>query len=255
MTDGIVIQARSGSTRMPAKILLPFDGRETILDMVIENIRRDNPGVVIVVATTTNEADDRIAGMALRHGVKCYRGSENDVLGRFIGAADTYGLDRIIRVCSDNPFLQTASFRQLIGTADAHPEADYVAYAFPDGRPTIKSHLGLYAELATVSALRRAAAAMTGDRDEKLYREHVTIYLYTHPDTFTLAFMPLPDALRERTDLRLTLDTPSDFRLLNELYRRLHDETDGSLASLIALVDSNADYGRIMKQNIAQNEK
>ena len=255
MTDGIVIQARSGSTRMPAKILLPFDGEDTILDIVIENIKCDNPGVAVIVATTQSPADDRIEALALRHGVKCFRGSENDVLGRFLGAADAYGLDRIIRVCSDNPFLQTASFAALIAGADAHPEADYVAYAFPDGRPIIKSHLGLYAELATVDALRRAATSMVGDVDEKLYREHVTIYLYTHPDAFRLELLPLPEELRSRTDLRLTLDTPSDFSLLNELYRRLHTETDATLASPIKLVDSNQAYGRIMRQNIAQNEK
>lgn len=251
MTDGIVIQARSGSTRMPAKILLPFCCSETILDIIIEKIKRSCPDLPVIVATTENLSDDRIAEVARAHGVGCFRGSEDDVLSRFIGAADEFGLDRLIRVCSDNPFLQTDSFPALFAAADVNPGADYVAFAFPGGRPTIKSHLGLYAELATTDALRRAAAAT----QEKLYREHVTIYLYTHPEEFTSVYMPLPPALRDRTDLRLTLDTPSDFALLQELYSRLGAETDTSLPSLLQLVDSNPDYGRIMKQNIAQNEK
>lgn len=251
MNDGIVIQARSGSTRMPAKILLPFCGEQTILDIILTRIMEANPGLPVVVATTAKPQDDCIAALAIRHGAKVFRGPEDDVLARFIGAAELFGLDRIIRVCSDNPFLQAGSFAEMFATADANPGADYVAYAFPGGRPTIKSHLGLYAELATVDALRRAARAT----DEKLYREHVTIYLYTHPDEFRCVFLPLPEALRQRTDIRLTLDTPSDFRLLNELYTRLHAETDASLRALLSMTDSNPEYHRIMKQNILQNEK
>lgn len=255
MNDGIVIQARSGSTRMPAKILRPFDGERTILDIIIGNICRDNPGKTVVVATTTRDADDAIAAVAVRHGVEVFRGSEDDVLDRFIGAADAFGLDRIVRVCSDNPMLQTGSFAALFAESDRHPEAGYVAFAFPDGRPTIKSHLGLYAELATVEALRHAALLCTGDADEKLYREHVTIYLYTHPQHFRLSFLPLPPVLRHRTDIRLTVDTPSDFSLLHELYSALSSNGDMSPEAMLRLVDANPEYGRIMKQNIAQNEK
>lgn len=255
MNDGIVIQARSGSTRMPAKILVPFDGNDTILDIIIENIKRDNPGKTVVVATTIREADKAIESKAVDHGVECFRGDEDDVLGRFIGAADRFGLDRIIRVCSDNPLLQTASFGVLFAESDRHPEADYVAYAFPDGRPTIKSHLGLYAELATTDALRRAAAMCESAPEGKLWREHVTIALYSNPQLFRLDFMLLPAALRERTDIRLTVDTPSDFRLLSELYRTLRAGNDTSPEAMLRLVDANPEYGRIMKENIAKNEK
>ena len=248
--DGIVIQARSGSTRMPAKILRPFDGDTRIIDIIIEKIKTSCPDTPIVVATTDNPADDTIAEIAAGHGVECWRGSEDDVLGRFIGAAEHFGFDRIIRVCSDNPFLLTDSFPAMFD-CQSRSGADYVGYCFPDGRPTIKSHLGLFAELATTDALRRAAAAT----DEKLYREHVTIYLYTHLEEFSVELMPLPDFLQTRTDLRLTLDTPEDFALLSELYRRHRDETDGSPRALVALVDSNPAYGSVMKENIARNEK
>ncbi|MDE6497960.1 MAG: aminotransferase [Muribaculaceae bacterium] len=249
-TDGIVIQARSGSTRMPAKILRPFDGDLRIIDILLERIKAANPGRRVVLATTTAPADDVLEQVARDHGTDCFRGSEEDVLDRFLGAADTFELERIVRVCSDNPFLQAGSFDAMFDRQTA-TGADYVGFAFPDGRPTIKSHLGLYAELATTDALRRAAAAT----QEKLYREHVTIYLYTHPDQFKLSLLPLPGILSTRTDLRLTLDTPADFALLKELYRRLGSETDGSLGALVALVDSDSRYARIMKQNIEQNEK
>lgn len=248
--DGIVIQARSGSTRMPAKILLPFSGEKRIIDIVIDNIKRECPGKRIVLATTVNPADDVLEEAAHRHGIDCFRGSEENVLSRFIGAADKFGLRRLIRVCSDNPFLDASSFRKMFELQE-ETGADYVCFAFPDGRPTIKSHLGLFAELATTDALRKAASLTS----EKLNIEHVTIYLYTHPETFSIARLPLPDFLKRRTDLRLTLDTPSDFRLLNELWERVKNETDGSLEAIVNLADGNPEYGSIMKANILQNEK
>ncbi len=249
--DGIVIQARTGSTRMPAKIMQPFaPNGDTILDIIIEKTKKSCPGKTIVLATTTNPADDVLEQVAARHGIGCFRGSENDVLSRFIGAADAFGLGRLVRVCSDNPFLDTDSFEAMFECQTA-TGADYVGYAFPDGRPTIKSHLGLYGELATTAALRRAAAAT----DESLYHEHVTIYLYTHPEEFRIELIPLPEILQQRTDIRLTLDTPSDFELLHELYARHTAQPGASTETLIALVDSNPAYGAIMKQNIAQNEK
>jgi len=253
-TDGIVIQARSGSTRMPSKILLPFNGEERIIDIVIENIKKSCPGKRVVLATTVNPADDILESIASEHGVDCFRGSEEDVLSRFLGAAEKFGLRRILRVCSDNPFLLTDSFPAMFRKQE-ETGADYTAYAFPDGRPTIKSHIGLFAELATVDALRSAMRLTEDDTDRKLYREHVTIYLYTHPSLFDISFMELPEILKKRTDLRLTLDTPSDFALLSELYRKLHQDADTSPEALIRLIDSNPKYGRIMKENIANNEK
>lgn len=248
--DGIVIQARSGSTRMPSKILRPFDGDKRIIDIILEAIKRSCPSATIVLATTDNPADDTLEAVARRHGVECFRGPEEDVLARFIGAAERFGIDRLIRVCSDNPFLQTDTFYTLFKAHDAS-RADYVAYGFPDGRPTIKSHLGLFAELTTLDALRRVAAST----DEKLYREHVTIYEYTHPEQFKIELLPLPEFLQARLDLRLTLDTPSDFALLSKLYTLHRDTTDRSLKALVDLVDSTPAYGEIMKHNIEENEK
>lgn len=251
MTDGIVIQARSGSTRLPAKILLPFTEGRRIIDILLENIRRSCPDMKIVLATTVNPADDGIARIAEEAGVDCFRGSEENVLERFIGAAEAFGIDRLIRVCSDNPFLRTDTFDELFRFHDSVPEADYVAFAFPDGRPTIKSHLGLYAELTTADALRRIARLT----DEKLYLEHVTIYMYTHPEEFKCRYLPLPEAVRERHDIRLTLDTPSDFDILRRLYEQFGAQPDRSVEALVTLIDSDPDYGRIMKQNIQQNSK
>lgn len=250
MKDGIIIQARTGSTRLHNKILLPFYGEQRIIDILIANIKQACPDKCIVLATTNRPQDDVLAETARQAGILSFRGDEDNVLDRFIRAAETFNLDRFIRVCSDNPFLRPDSFRAFFEEHDARP-ADYIAYGFADGRPTIKSHLGLFAELTTADALRRAAAAT----QEKLYIEHVTIYLYTHPEAFSVRLLPLPDELEGRLDLRFTLDTMEDFTLLQELYVAFCEQTDHSIHALLRLVETHPEYRVKMLENIAKNEK
>lgn len=250
MKDGIIIQARTGSTRLHNKILLPFYGEQRIIDILISNIKQACPDKTIVLATTNRPQDDVLAEVARQAGILCYRGDEDNVLDRFIRAAQAFGIDRFIRVCSDNPFLRPDNFRVFFKEHDACP-ADYIAYGFADGRPTIKSHLGLFAELTTTDALRRAAAAT----QEKLYIEHVTIYLYTHPEEFKVRLLPLPDGLEGRFDLRFTLDTMEDFTLLQELYATFYEKTDRSVHALLQLVKAHPEYREKMLENIARNEK
>lgn len=250
MKDGIIIQARTGSTRLPNKILLPFYGKQTILNILIGNIRKHCPDKCIVLATTTRKQDDILEQAALDAGISCYRGSEDNVLNRFIGAAKAFGLDRFIRVCSDNPFLCTDTFSEMFQQHTLQP-ADYIGYGFANGTPTIKSHLGLFAELTTTDALQRVELAT----QEKLYIEHVTIYMYTHPQQFAVRLLPLPAHLEGRFDLRFTLDTPEDFALLSSLYATFAQSADRSIGALLQLVEGNAEYRDRMLLNIASNEK
>ena len=156
MKDGIIIQARTGSTRLHNKILLPFYGEQRIIDILIANIKQACPDKCIVLATTNRPQDDVLAETARQAGILSFRGDEDNVLDRFIRAAEVFGINRFIRVCSDNPFLRPETFNTFFAEHNFCP-ADYIAYGFADGRPTIKSHLGLYSELTTIDALRRAA--------------------------------------------------------------------------------------------------
>ena len=110
MKDGIIIQARTGSTRLHNKILLPFYGGQRIIDILIGNIKQACADKTIVLATTDRSQDDILAEVAREAGICCYRGDEDNVLDRFIRAAATFNLDRFIRVCSDNPFLRPTAF-------------------------------------------------------------------------------------------------------------------------------------------------
>ena len=107
------VQARVGSSRLPNKILLPFYNGKNILELLIEKLQQvENTGVII--ATSTNPNCDPIEAIAQKKGAICFRGSEDDVLQRFIDAAEKNQVNQLIRVCSDNPFLDLHGLRELV---------------------------------------------------------------------------------------------------------------------------------------------
>ena len=105
---------------------LPFYGEQRIIDILIENIRRACPDKQVILATTVRPQDDVLEQVARGAGIDCFRGDEDNVLGRFIRAAEAFGLDRFIRVCSDNPFLRPDTFQTFFDAFDKEP-ADYIA--------------------------------------------------------------------------------------------------------------------------------
>src|ERR1700722_5916822 len=112
-----IIQARSGSKRLPNKILLPFYNNETILDIQIDNLLKYFPESSIILATTINKADDVVEEKyAGNSRLKIYRGEEDNVLKRFIGAAKAFKVQHIVRVCADNPFLSMAYCKAMVDT-------------------------------------------------------------------------------------------------------------------------------------------
>ena len=98
---GIIIQARTGSTRLPSKMILPFYGNDGILSILLSRLTQCKLADSIIVATTSSSPDDAICDLVREHRVKCFRGDENDVLDRFIQAARYYGISKIIRICAD----------------------------------------------------------------------------------------------------------------------------------------------------------
>lgn len=207
-----IIQARSGSTRLPNKILRPFYEGKCILDLMLEKLSLiDNTDVL--VATTSNQRDDLIACMAKDHGVRCFRGSENDVLDRFILAADRNNVQKIIRICSDNPFLDVDSMKQLLETIQKNPKAEYISFNV-NGTPSIKTHYGFWAEYVTLDALKKVRKLT----DEPLFHEHVTNYIYSHPDDFNIVWINVGQELVKDLPIRLTIDTESDFINAQKIY-------------------------------------
>lgn len=218
MKTGIILQARTGSTRLPGKMTRDFFQGSTILDILLQRLKNDFPDTTIVVATSTAEPDQAMVDAAQRNGVSSFRGSENDVLQRFVGAADYFGLSHVVRICADNPMLSTSLLKDLLA-AWGDGSADYCSYRLPDGTPTIRSHYGLFSECVRTDALKKVIT-LTQD---SFFHEHVTNYLYNHPEEFKLQYLPAPEVLNAYPQIRLTIDTAGDFENAGQVYREFLD--------------------------------
>jgi spore coat polysaccharide biosynthesis protein SpsF len=206
-----IVQARMSSTRLPGKVLLPL-GATTVLGRVVAAARVSGVLDELVVATSVDPEDDAVAGECARLRVPCHRGPLDDVLTRFIGAQDAYPGDVMMRFTADCPLLDPEIVALGARVFTAVPGLDYLSTSITRCLPR-----GLDVELASVAALRLADA-----RAVDYHRTHVTSYLYSHPETFRVLGLTLtPDT----SHLRLTLDTPQDWALVQAVVEHFGDDT------------------------------
>jgi len=246
---GIIVQARTGSTRMPEKVILPFYQEKSILDLLLEKTIKIN--VPVVLATTVNPSDDRICRLAEKWQVPVFRGSENDVLDRFIQAAQQFGFSKIIRVCADNPFLDLAGMKTLINEF-SNSDADYLGFQLAGNKPSILTHFGFWTEAVRLDALEKAQKLTS----EKLHHEHVTNFIYGNPVLFNVQFIPAHPAVFLRTDIRLTLDTPEDFEIQKEIFESISKEKPNfGIPEIVSWLDQHPEILELMKKEIFRNQK
>ena len=236
---------------MPNKVLLPFFRTNTILDVILAKFNR--VGLPVVVATSTNEKDDAIATFCKERAVRCFRGPEQDVLSRFVDCAQYYRIPEIIRVCSDNPFLSEKELFRLAETASV-TTCDYMSFDV-GGVPSIKTHFGFWAEYVTLGTLRKVSQLVP---PRSVYREHVTNYIYTHDGLFRIKWLNTPADLSSRQDVRLTIDTPADFRNVSALYARLteyNNDNEADIPQVLSFLDSHPRFKQVMSAEIMKNSK
>lgn len=230
MLVNAVIQARTGSTRLPGKVLRPLGGRP-VLEWVVRAARAASGVDNVVVATSDRPADDPVEDVARRLGTAVVRGSEDDVLDRFITAVDTHPCDAVVRLTADCPLLDPQLISLVAALWRADPTLDYVATTLVRTLPR-----GLDVELARVSALRVLHADATGHD-----RTHVTSGLYADPARFALLGLVVsPDA----SDLRLTLDTTEDAAALELVVAEI-DDRPPAWRELVALMRAHPEISRL----------
>lgn len=245
-----IIQARLGSTRLPRKILLPFFKNESILSLLISKLKQIE-NAKIILATSKDPINDPLETIAINNNIKCFRGTEKDVLQRFIDSATFYGSNNIIRVCSDNPFLELNSIKELIDFATHNPQYDYISFNI-NGIPSIKTHYGFWTEYVKLEALQKVASLT----DAPLYHEHVTNFIYTHPEYFKFYLLETPTVLLTHNNVRLTIDTEADFKNAQEIYKELTKiYQNPTIEEIIHFLDNHKIYYQTMEQEISKNSK
>jgi spore coat polysaccharide biosynthesis protein SpsF len=251
-TIAFIIQARLGSTRLPNKMILPFYKGFSIFEILIEKLKRNFENIPIIVATSLDTHNDILEQIALENNIFVFRGDESNVLKRFINAAEQYGVNKIIRICADNPFLDGEELKKLLAFVEHHPTYDYVSFNVND-TPSIKTHFGFWAEYVSLDALKKADTLI----QESIYYEHVTNYIYEHSKIFDIAFIQPNEVVVEKKDIRMTLDTLQDFEILAEIYERLQNEYNDNwgINEIISFLDKNFNYKEKMLQQIDKNSK
>lgn len=204
-----LVQARMGSTRFPGKMLAKL-GDDPVISWVLQRVSRARLIDKVVLVTTTLDRDDPLVELAENFKIEVFRGSEDDVLGRFIAAIDCDS-DIVVRICADNPFVDPIELDRLIEYYKHH-ECDYACNH--QARLGSRYADGFGAEILSVELLRMIDRNASGAR----HREHVTSYLWENADIFSLHSLTAPSGLAF-PDLRFDVDTPSDLERLSEVVR------------------------------------
>ncbi|MCX5815839.1 MAG: glycosyltransferase family protein [Proteobacteria bacterium] len=201
-----IVQARMASSRLPGKVLKEVMGKP-LLAYLIERLSFSKLLDKIILATTTNKEDDDIISFAVKEKILFYRGSENDVLDRYYKAAKEFQIGHIVRITSDCPLIDPYLCDKMISVC-LNAKTDYVYTG-----PTFAE--GLDCEVLSFKALEKAWK----ESILKSEREHVTFYIYNHPELFNHI------VLHNETDdskYRFTVDEPEDYAVVKKIIEKLY---------------------------------
>ena len=235
-----ILQARFSSTRLPGKVLKKILGKP-MLSLQLERIKHSKRIEELIVATSTEDSDNKIESLCKSMEIPCFRGSLNDGLDRFDQAALPYKPENIVRLTGDCPLIDPLIIDNVIDLC-IRGEFDYVSNAleptFPDG---------LDVEAFKFSALETAWK----EAFLPSHREHVTPFIYQNPERFRI------DNYRNNIDLsylRWTVDLPQDFELVRQIYEALYRQNPKfTTQDILTFLHNNPSLLQINK-SILRNE-
>lgn len=236
MKTVIITQARTGSTRLPGKVLKKVLNK-TMLQFHLERLLKVECVDEVIVATTTKPNDDKIVSICDHMKVSYFRGSEKDVLSRYFEAAQKFKADNIMRVTSDCPLIDPDILTNVIQYFLGHiNEYDYVAN-FDD--KTRVYPLGMECEIFSFLALEKAYQKAILNT----HREHVTPYIWTNKNIFRCQhLLEYPDYHH----LRWTLDTAEDFTFLKKILENIYPQKPQfRIDDILDLLQTNPEWPKI----------
>ncbi|WP_376797503.1 cytidylyltransferase domain-containing protein [Thermogemmatispora sp.] len=207
MKVSAIIQARLGSTRLPGKVLSDLAG-EPMLARVVRRTARAVSISEVIVATTSEKADENIVRLCAERNWSCFRGDEKDVLDRYYRAAVESLSDVVVRITSDCPLIDPSVIDVLVTKfLDLQPDIDYACNFLP--KRTFPR--GLEVEVMRFDALKKAWR----EDQNPVWREHVTPYIQRNVDKFRIF------GIQNATDyshMRWTVDTKEDLLFVRCIY-------------------------------------
>lgn len=220
-----IVQARMGSSRLPGKSMADIEGKP-MLWHVVERVKRASLVDRVVVATTTEPADDAIEAMCRAQGIRCYRGSQNDVLDRYYHAARAERAAKVVRITADCPVIDPEVIDRVIRRFQ-RGDLDYASNAMVRSYPD-----GLDTEVFSFAALERAWHEASKGSE----REHVTPYLRS--EKFRIASVE-NDLASSYQHYRWTVDETADLEFIREVYRAFRGRESFGMQDILELVEKN----------------
>ena len=205
----VIVQARMNSTRLPGKVVLPLTAQYSVIQLMLARLKYVRYPIKIVVAITNNPQDEEILYQIENFDVEVFRGDEHDVLSRYYLAAQHYNAKTIVRLTADCPLYAPELLDEMLVTYFNKNIERYDYFSNTQDRTFPR---GLDTEIITIAALRKAYL----NAKQNYEREHVTSYIYQHPDEFTIGQYQQTENLSK---YRLTIDTVEDLNLIKELCR------------------------------------
>jgi spore coat polysaccharide biosynthesis protein SpsF len=238
-----IVQARTGSKRLPGKVLMKINNK-SILTYIIESLRFSKLVDKIIVATTQLPEDDKIETLCKNLNVECFRGSDVDVLNRFYKCAKSFNGDLIVRLTGDNPLIDPTIIDELIKICK-ESQCDYATNVLHPTYPYGFSSC----EVIPFRILKKLNKIAT----DPMSREHVTIHIRKNPNLYTIKEIQAPKNL-ERPNWRLTIDYPEDMELMKNIFSSIYK--NGSFISYAKLVNflDNQDLIKINQKYQKQEE-
>lgn len=226
----VIIQARTGSTRLPGKILKPL-GTSDVLSYVTKRCHQILGVSKVIVATSTLPQDDAVVNWCEMNDVLVCRGSEEDVLARYVECAEKYQPNYVMRVTADCPFVDYELASELVSFINKN-HVDIV---------DLKGEMprGLAVEIISFEALKRIDKI----GQEPRHREHVTYYAYEYPDEFSRIQFDVPKS-RLYPEFRITLDTEEDYKVMQEI-ANYFDNPLISSAEVIQFLQNNPHVAKL----------
>ncbi|MBS1902699.1 MAG: glycosyltransferase family protein [Bacteroidetes bacterium] len=241
MRTVIVIQARTGSSRLPGKVLLPLAGK-TLLERMIERVSASSLADEIVIATTIEPQDDPIESLCASTGVRVFRGHPTDLLDRHHAAGKLHGADIVVKIPSDCPLIDPAVIDRVIGTYLEAPDAyDFVSNLHPATYPD-----GNDVEVLPMHILHTAWLEACRDYE----REHTTPFIWEHPERFRIGNVRWESGLDYSMSHRVTIDYIEDYQCICRIFEDLYTNENPifSLAQIVELLESKPHIAKINNQ-------
>ncbi|HBR28760.1 MAG TPA: acylneuraminate cytidylyltransferase [Firmicutes bacterium] len=238
MTTAIIVQARIASTRLPGKILKRVLGK-TLLEYELERLSRVKSADQLIIATTDHGEEQPIIDLCRKLETPYFRGSEQDVLARYYGAATESGADVVVRITSDCPLIDPVVVDKVISFYLTHQtEYDYVSNTFPE----LTYPRGMDTEVFSKEVLKEAYEEAI-DQEE---REHVTIFIKRRPERYRIKNLLYTE---DFSHYRWTVDTSEDFELIKRMLATLYPTNPNfTLEDCLTLLTQYPEWAKINEQ-------